>query len=339
MNILNGSMNFPIESSNWYQLLINDLIETKKKGLQTIIEIKHILGKRLLLDELKFERAEYGKKTIATLAKDVGISKQELYFCMAFVKKFPELSDVSDNLTWHKIVHKYLPLPSSNNNYPPSWLRFFDVWNFPSRETEQGREYPGSIPAGIVFNTLYYFSNPGNIIVDPMAGGGVVYDTATEMERVPLCYDINPSRPEIQRHNIEHGFPRETQDCDLIFIDPPYYKKKEKEYGSTSISAYSRKEYLDFFDQLAENSYKTLKKEGILAFLMSNYIDYVDRKESIWVNDYLNKFKKAGFNLIMEIQCPLSTQQYTGFQVNQAKEKKKILIISRSLLILVKHEN
>jgi len=214
----------------------------------------------------------------------------------------------------------------------------FDVWNFIQRDTRLGKTYAGNIPGQIVMNVLYRYTKQDNLVVDPMAGGGVTLDTCLVMNRKCRAYDKEPVTDEIQKWNVGTGYPDECKNCDLIFLDPPYYKKKEKDYGEESVSALSREQYLVFFDKLAHDSYLTLRPKGYLAFLMSNYIDYKTPEESIFVFDYYKCFISAGFTPIIEIQCPLSTEQYTGFQVNQAKALEKILVRSRSLFIFQKIE-
>jgi len=91
--------------NNWYAELINDL---KKLTFEGIVKTKHSIGKRIIEDELKFGKPEYGSKRIENLAKDLQIGRTELYCCIQFAKQY-ELSDISDNLTWYEIEHKLLP--------------------------------------------------------------------------------------------------------------------------------------------------------------------------------------------------------------------------------------
>ena len=67
---------------------------------------------------------------------------------------------------------------------------------------------PGSIPPAIVAHALHYFTPPGGLVVDPMAGGGTTLDVCQSMGRRCLAYDLEPSRPEIIRHDIRRVPPR-----------------------------------------------------------------------------------------------------------------------------------
>ena len=97
-----------MKEQKWYEKLIFDLRLLNYEG---IVRTKHAIGKRILGDELKFEKPEYGKKTIANLAGDLDINKRELYKCMQFAKEYPELEkcDGVTQLSWHYIYHKLLP--------------------------------------------------------------------------------------------------------------------------------------------------------------------------------------------------------------------------------------
>ena len=113
-------------------------------------------------------------------------------------------------------------------------LRTWDQWNFNECDERFGDDWPGRIPAQLIAHTLFYFTKPGDLVLDPMAGGGVVPDVCMLFERKCQSFDlaVRDNRPEILCH---HWDPRNwkwpiTKKPDLIFFDPPYYIKKEKEY-------------------------------------------------------------------------------------------------------------
>jgi hypothetical protein len=54
--------------AEWYERLVLDI---KKMEFTGIVITKRNQGKRILQDELKFDRAEYGNKTIPNLARDL----------------------------------------------------------------------------------------------------------------------------------------------------------------------------------------------------------------------------------------------------------------------------
>jgi len=214
----------------------------------------------------------------------------------------------------------------------------FDVWNIAGCNPLFGmEEAEGRIPGQIIQNILHYYTREGDLVVDPMAGGGTTIDVCNLMSRKYLAYDIKPLREDIKQHDVTQGFPEETKGCDLIFLDPPYFKKKEKEYGENSVSALDKEGFLKFIEKLAKDCFQTVKVNGITTLLLSNYVDY-ESENSIFTAMAFDKFIKAGFTCVMAMQCPLSTEQYQGHDVKYAKENNKILIRSRDLFIFKKRE-
>jgi len=55
--------------------------------------------------------------------------------------------------------------------------QIFNVWNFPSCNPLFGMDdVPGRIPGQIVQNVLHYWTREGDLVVDPMAGGGTTFN-------------------------------------------------------------------------------------------------------------------------------------------------------------------
>jgi hypothetical protein len=180
-------------------------------------------------------------------------------------------------------------------------IRSSDVWIFRESDELFGLNYPGKTHAHIVFNTLYFFTEKGDLVIDPMAGGGVVGDVCKVLGRKCSMYDVNPAREDVIKHDlVKQGFPKETENADLIFWDPPYYKKKREEYGPQSISSLSIEEYLQVFQRAADAfARKAIKK---VALLISNYDDeyHGHPEENIFIHHYINQFEKLGIGVFVE---------------------------------------
>jgi len=58
-------------------------------------------------------------------------------------------------------------------------IQHFDVWPFASSGTESS--YFGKMPLAVVENLLWAFTEPGDIVVDPFAGGGTTIDVPKAM--------------------------------------------------------------------------------------------------------------------------------------------------------------
>jgi len=244
------------------------------------------------------------------------------------------------------LLKNYNDKDFDKNKGETDWHRYFDIWNFAGRDERFGIVYPGNIPGQIVLNVLYYYAGKNALVVDPMAGGGVTIDCVDFLNkeecahRKCLAYDINPvkERDDIQKNDILLGYPKEAKNCDLIFLDPPYSKKKEEEYGENSISALSRDKYLDSFNAIAKNSFDTIKSGGFLAFIMEPYVEWENAKDSIWVYDYILIFQKAGWIVERIIDVPTSTQRWRPEEFEKAKEIKRMLTLRRQLVIFKKEK-
>ncbi len=127
----------------------------------------------------------------------------------------------------------------------------WDKWYFNQCDQRFGDDWPGRIPAQLVAHTLFYFTKPEDLVLDPMAGGGVVSDVCLLFERKCRSFDLvtNATRPEIQYHHWDpqNGHWPITKKPQLVFFDPPYFDKKAGDYSDQSISNLARQEYMEFF--------------------------------------------------------------------------------------------
>lgn len=221
-------------------------------------------------------------------------------------------------------------------------LQPYDVWQFPSCHDLMGDRHPGRIPGQLLAHVLYFFTKPGDTVIDPMVGSGTTLDACLLMGRKCFGYDIDErhDRPDVIKHNIStDGWHEHIEKADLIFWDPPYFEKMDSSnigddgYIEGSISKLSRDEYLQFFTwRLAEA--KQFSRPGTrLAFLMSDWDDNTGEREGIFVWDYADIIRQAGWKLTRHIQTPLSTQQVHPDIVNKFRESRRLARLERYLFI------
>lgn len=216
----------------------------------------------------------------------------------------------------------------------------YDVWTFSGCDPLFGAEHPGRIPGQLVAHILYFFTEPGALVLDPMGGSGTTNDVCLAMGRRCYSYDIDArhERPDIIAHNIyRDGWPERIKKADLIFWDPPYFRKMDSTtigddgYIEDSISKLARDEYLQFFaDALASPQ---IKKGTRLAFLMSDWDDNTDKEDGIFIWDYADLLRAAGWRLLRHIQAPLSTQQVHPDIVTRFRQERRLARLERYLLI------
>jgi len=224
------------------------------------------------------------------------------------------------------------------------WLKLTTLWNFGSCDPRFGFQYPGRIPGQVVLNTLYYFTGPNDLIVDPFGGSGTTLDACQHLGRRCLAYDLAPVRDDIISHDISLGFPKAAKGCDLIFLDPPYWIQKRGKYTNRagSFSEANLDEFNRKMEKLISDCYDTVKPGGTIALLIQNTtelgseIDRVGKVYADHVFDCYDFFVKTGFTPVQRINIPLTWEQFAGFDVKEAKEKKRLLGVVRDLLIMKK---
>jgi ParB-like chromosome segregation protein Spo0J len=210
----------------------------------------------------------------------------------------------------------------------------YDVWSF-KHDRAFGIPHPGSIPPGIVAQTLHYFTKPGDLVVDPMAGGGTTIDVCESMGRRCLAYDLHPVRPDVVEHDVNQGFPCETSGCDLVFCDPPYHTMLARQYAKECVADLPLTAWIEFLDVLVRNSYATVRPGGRIALLLANQTEK-DLPAGFGYLDHAflgyQAVIRAGFLPERRISCPMDGS-YLPQDVRRARLDGRMLGQVRDLLI------
>jgi len=91
-----------------------------------------------------------------------------------------------------------------NDLDPKSWLKFQKSWfihNPPARRKDVLR-HPAKYPETLVQEFIEFFTKPGGVVFDPMAGTGSTNVAALRSGRNCYSIELNPSYAEIARHMI-----------------------------------------------------------------------------------------------------------------------------------------
>jgi len=219
---------------------------------------------------------------------------------------------------------------------PPESRQHFDVWQFQTSDGESS--YFGKMPPQVVENLLWFYTEPGQVIFDPFAGGGTTIDVAKRMGRRVWSSDRKPSTPTlpIHQHDIITGWPADAPaKVDFILLDPPYWQQAQGRY-SDDPDDLGNMELADFYrawESVVKTCADHLVEGGRIAYIISP-----TQREDGSVEDHASAMLRAcwdeGLEVDRRIIVPYNTQQATGQQVTWARENKRLLKLYRDLVVV-----
>ena len=148
-------------------------------------------------------------------------------------------------------------------------------WDFPRQSyglTPKGNnKYAGVTPALIIYNMVWRYTDPGDLVVDPMCGSGTTIDVCKAEKRRAIGYDIYPTRKDITK-NDARNIPLEDDSVDMVFIDSPYgdnikYNEESKNIGNISSES---EEFYDELEKVMNESHRILKEGKVLGWLIGD---------------------------------------------------------------------
>jgi len=163
------------------------------------------------------------------------------------------------------------------------------LWDYPKQsygKTPKGNnKYPAVTPAFIIWNLVQRYTQPGDLVVDPMAGSGTTIDVCKEEGRQVIGYDIAPAHPEVTQ-NDARSIPLSDNYVDMVFIDSPYSDNINYSDHPDCIGKISCEDdrFFDELDKVAKEIQRILKPGKVMAWLIGDQ----------WVK---KKFTPAGFKL------------------------------------------
>jgi DNA modification methylase len=161
------------------------------------------------------------------------------------------------------------------------------LWDYPrqsyGRTPKGSNKYAGVTPAFVIYNMVKRYTEPDDLVLDPMAGSGTTIDVCREEGRRCMAYDILPTRPDIVQNDARR-IPLEDESVDMVFIDSPYgdnidYNDQPGNIGRISAEA---EEFYEALDRVMAEVYRVLKPGKTLGWLIGDQ----------WVK---KKFTPVGF--------------------------------------------
>lgn len=215
----------------------------------------------------------------------------------------------------------------------------FNVWSF-AKKTNNVSHF-GNTEQRIVDNLLYLYTQPFDIVFDPFAGGGSTIDVCKKRYRRYFVSDRKPiieREKEIRLLDICKEMPdlgNRWKDVSLTYLDPPYWKQAEGKYSNDKEDLANMP--LEEFTNNISNVIKSISKKqskGVIALIIQpTQWKSEGKKFNDHIVDIISSVGNKRLELENRVSCPYSTEQYNAQQVEWAKQNKKLLVISRELII------
>jgi len=216
------------------------------------------------------------------------------------------------------------------------------LWDYPKQsygKTQKGsNKYAGVTPAFVIYNMVRRYTEPGELVLDPMAGSGTTIDVCKEEGRKCVAYDISPTRPDIIQ-NDARKIPLAESSVDMIFIDSPYgdninYNDQPGNIGK--ISSETDEFYLEL-DKVMVECYRVLKPGKVLGWLIG---DQWVKKKFTPVGFYVYQSLCKYFDTVDVVSVARRSQtSNTGIWHNRALRFNFYLRGFKYLFIMRKHAN
>lgn len=206
-------------------------------------------------------------------------------------------------ISWHDMLNgelalslsRYLENPSGSlksaerNTEDNPRLETTTLWDYPRQnygKTQKGNnKYAGVTPAFVIYNMIKRYTEPGDLVLDPMAGSGTTIDVCQDEGRRCIAYDISPTRPDITQ-NDARKIPLADASAEMIFIDSPYGDNIEYNDHPGNIGRISSEtdQFYKELDKVMAECYRVLKPGKVLGWLIGDQ----------WVK---KKFTPVGFRV------------------------------------------
>lgn len=218
---------------------------------------------------------------------------------------------------------------------PPESRQHFDVWSF--HAAAGNSSYFGKMPPQIVENLLWLYTEPGQIVFDPFAGGGTTIEVSKQMGRRVWASDLAPSTETlpIHTHDILDGWPADAPSkVDFVLLDPPYFTQANGRYptGPHQIGDYtSLNDFMDAWQTVIETIRPHLT--GHMAFI----IGPTEQKQDGVIDHAYQMYAAclaSGYTPTRRIIATYNTQQATGQQVEWARSNRKLLKLYRDVVVM-----
>lgn len=222
-------------------------------------------------------------------------------------------------------------------NPAPDPLPHADVWAFGKPADDGDGGFFGRLPGQVVESLLWLYTEPGDVVVDPFAGGGTTIEVAKRMGRRVWASDLTPSNPllPVHQHDIAAGWPQGApKKARLVLLDPPYWRQAEGRYSKDprDLGNMGYDDFLNAWAAAVEACVPHLEKGGVLAFIVGSTLE--NKRRVNHADDMLPACVEAGLSGPQRVIVPYTSEQLSGYLVKLAREGRFLLATYRDLVVL-----
>lgn len=304
-----------------------------RSALKTLLSVSEKSLSNWLSDIDQAEREERKRRilemwlacyTAEEIAAVIGQTQQHVS------EQIEALSQISVN------VQKSVKVGFSEDDWKPP---LYNVWTFAKKSNEVS--HFGNSEPRIPENLIYLYTEPFDIVVDPFAGGGSTIDVCKRRMRRYWASDRKPiveRENEIRTLDVIRDLPplhKRWSEVSLTYLDPPYWKQAEGKYSKDKedLANMPLNEFTEAVADLVSGIASKQSKGAIALLIQPTQWNAENREFTDHVTDILQRVKTKKLTLENRVSCPYSTEQCTPQMVEWAKKNKKLLVISRELII------
>jgi len=226
-----------------------------------------------------------------------------------------------------KSAQKENPKSESSLTFDP-----FDIWSFHKRAKKYdlpGENGAGSPPGQMWVQLIELLTEPGDVVMDPMAGTGTVARVCSDLGRQCLAFDIEPRGPGVLRHDLYKGPPPIDSKVKLAVLDPPYgsqmlYSRRKNDLSRCP----SIEVYLERLSKCLSSLWACVGAGGSMAVVVGSDSDQ-DFDLSWEVGKLVQQYSKS----FQRIWVPYSPQLHPGHRVSRAQNDKRLLSLKREVFV------
>lgn len=222
-------------------------------------------------------------------------------------------------------------------------IPIYNVWK--QQTKSNGVSHFGNSEQKWLENLLYFYTSPGDIVVDPFAGGASTIDVCKKRGRRYFVSDRKPiveREHEIRKHdlidesgNIQMPSVPRWKDVGLVYLDPPYWKQAEGQYSNdpTDLANMDLEQFNNSLSGIIKAFAGKLKSCGpayIALIIQPTQWKSPNRSFTDHVGDMLRMVKLP---VKMRYSVPYESQQCTAQMVTWSKENKTPLVLTREIIV------